>query len=317
MATLRQWTGSADLTKGVRRYVACGACHSLYSPDDIVAESCSFTSFSGDAPCNTRLYNIAAGNKRKPAKEFAYNSLIGSLQRLFRRPSFEEKINEWRNRSRTPGILYDVYDGFKWNELTDKDGVTFVDDNRSLLLTLNVDWFCPFIDDFPYSCGAMYLTINNLPRSERYKVENVILVGVMLEPKEPQTAEMNRYLKPLVDELRILYTGQMMRTHKSPNQDVRVRAALLMNACDVPAARRTSGSTLTPVSVHATNVKGNSIPWLVHDNWITPVLTLRTGGSEPKPAIMRMQGVGEIQGAMRDGVKLNTEQAPDGLSSIA
>ena len=67
------------------------------------------------------------------------------------------------------------------------------------LLTLNVDWFQPFERDV-YSLGAIYLTIQNLPRNIRYKPENIILVGIMPGPKEA-SCNINPYLGPLVLDL--------------------------------------------------------------------------------------------------------------------
>ena len=46
---------------------------------------------------------------------------------------------------------------------------------------MNVDWFEPY-DRRVYSVGAIYLTIQNLPREERCKPENIILVGIILNP---------------------------------------------------------------------------------------------------------------------------------------
>ena len=46
----------------------------------------------------------------------------------------------------------------------------------------------------------MYLTIMNLPQSKHFLQENIILVGVLPGPKEPQV-NVNSFLKLLVDEL--------------------------------------------------------------------------------------------------------------------
>ncbi|KAL1927707.1 hypothetical protein VTP01DRAFT_3528 [Rhizomucor pusillus] len=75
--------------------------------------------------------------------------------------------------------FFDVYDGAIWNSIPDPDDleVSFVRHRRSILFTVNVDWFRPFRNP-QYSCGAAYLTINNLPRSQRFKTNNIILVGV-------------------------------------------------------------------------------------------------------------------------------------------
>ena len=51
----------------------------------------------------------------------------------------------------------------------------------------------------------------NLLRNERFKRENVILVGIIPGPSEPPL-NINTYLSPLVDELLVLWNdGVMMR----------------------------------------------------------------------------------------------------------
>lgn len=104
---------------------------------------------------------------------------------------------------------------------------------------LNVDWFSLFKRS-KYSVGGVYLTIINLPRKERFKRENVILLGIIPNCKvEPPT---NTFLKPLVEELNNLWTnGFDLRTNTSPNSNVNVRAALLRASCDFPAIRKVLG----------------------------------------------------------------------------
>ena len=69
-------------------------------------------------------------------------------------------------------------------------------------ITLNVDCLNPF-HEAPYSTGAICLLIQNLPRTERYNVENIMLLGIILGPKKPKT--MDYYLKPLVANLNKLF----------------------------------------------------------------------------------------------------------------
>ena len=54
---------------------------------------------------------------------------------------------------------------------------------NNLCLALNVDWFNPY-KEMNYSVGAI-LNVLNLPQSERFKEQNVILVGMIPGPKEP------------------------------------------------------------------------------------------------------------------------------------
>ena len=52
---------------------------------------------------------------------------------------------------------------------------------------LNIDWFQLF-DHIQYSIGVIYLVIQNLPRSLRFKPENIIIVSTIPGPKEPSCA---------------------------------------------------------------------------------------------------------------------------------
>lgn len=107
---------------------------------------------------------------------------------------------------------------------------------------MNVDWFKPFAGGKTYSVGAIYLTIQNLPRNERYLRENIILVGLLPGPKEPSLT-MNSYLTPLVKELLELWHGVII-TLKIPNSlpiSIRIKAALSCCACDIPASKKVCG----------------------------------------------------------------------------
>ncbi len=92
--------------------------------------------------------------------------------------------------------------------------------------------------------SAVYLCILNLPRSERYKRENCILVGLIpphcagtgILQKYLRTRAMNQILAPLVAELNILWTAGV---HFPPFGTF--RAALLCVSCDLPAIRKLCG----------------------------------------------------------------------------
>ena len=79
----------------------------------------------------------------------------------------------------------------------------FLDNERNDGFILNVDWFQPFKHS-PYSVGVIYLALLNLPRSERYKPENIIITGIIPGPDEP-SKDINTYIKPLVEGLEELW----------------------------------------------------------------------------------------------------------------
>ncbi|KAL9978767.1 hypothetical protein ACROYT_G016322 [Oculina patagonica] len=92
----------------------------------------------------------------------------------------------------------------------------------------------------PYSVGVIYLALMNLPRGERYKRENIIVVGIIPGPSEPSS--LNPYLVPLVLELKELWEDGIEVCHSgSPRIPERFFAAVLLVACDVPAARKLCG----------------------------------------------------------------------------
>ena len=103
---------------------------------------------------------------------------------------------------------------------------------------LNVDWFQPFKRRSDYSVGVIYFVIMNLPRSQRFKFENVILGGII--PSLESEPKLHTFLDPCVDEHNGLWRGVLMSTSHS-SAPVRVIAALLCVAADIPATRKACG----------------------------------------------------------------------------
>ena len=158
------------------------------------------------------------------------------MQRLFLKPGFLKSCEEWREREHLvpAGTLGDIYDGRVWKQFHSE----FLSTPFSYLLTFNVDWFQPF-KRCEYSVGAIYCVVQNLPRVERYKEENVILVGLIPGPKEPSLS-INSYLLPFIEELHLYYFNGLKL--KSPyGSEITVQLALSCVSCDVPATRKLCG----------------------------------------------------------------------------
>lgn len=109
----------------------------------------------------------------QPHQIFCYRSIIDALQDCIKRPNFVQQCELWRNRNIQQGTLSDVYDGKVWKEFMDPDQTPFLSVPYNFALALNIDWFEPFKRTV-YACGAMYISIINLPREVRYNVENII-----------------------------------------------------------------------------------------------------------------------------------------------
>lgn len=181
-------------------YIVCPKCSTLYTLGECITENgsqqpkmCNHVEFpnhpqhSRRAKCNSSLVkSVQIGRKTKlvPRKVFAYHSVIETLKEMARRPGFLDMCEHWRDREVTD-VLGDIYDGKVWKSMQSVAGRPFLTVPYNLCLGLNIDWFNPF-SETQYSAGAIYLTIFNLPRDVCYRLENMILVGMMPGPNEPK-----------------------------------------------------------------------------------------------------------------------------------
>ena len=78
--------------------------------------------------------------------------------------------------------MCDIYNGQVWQEFQYVGGTPFLAAPYNLAFMLNIDWFTPYKHTPYYSVSAIYLIVMNLPRSQRFKRENVTLVGLIPGP---------------------------------------------------------------------------------------------------------------------------------------
>jgi len=235
-------------------YVVCPMCHTLYHYDACyetkfgqkISKFCSYVQYpnhphpSQRKPCGTTLLKKVrrkGGYSLEPFKVYPYKSLRHSFEQLLNKRGFIESCEKWRSRKVPDDYLCDLYDGIIWNNFNSVEKEYFLFNPYCYLLTLNVDWFEPF-ERGVYSVGAIYLTCQNLPREERNKLKNIILVGILPGPKEPSKT-INSYLTPLVQELKEAWHNGF--TIPVQNDHVCVKLALTCVTCDIPATRKVCG----------------------------------------------------------------------------
>ena len=230
-------------------YCICCKCECSYSIDDCISlHVCSNVKYpnhphkSRRSSCQSMLVRkikTGKGYSFRPKKVYVYNSIIENVKLLMSRPRFVQLCGIWKDQQREPGVLTDIYDGKVWEEFRKYDDKMLLNVPHNLGFMLNVDWLQPYKHS-QYSVGVLYLSILNLPRSERYKLENILVVGCIPGPNEPHN--MNSFLKPMVDELLIIWEGITVQPH-SYTIPVQVRGCLLGVACDTPATRKVCGYT--------------------------------------------------------------------------
>lgn len=133
----------------------------------------------------------------------------------------------------------DVYDGQLWHDWKNVNIIPFLDVPGNLHLMMNIDWFQPY-KHAQYSVGVIYLVIQNLPRAIWFKPENIIIVSTIPGPSEPDCNHLNSYLKPMVDDLQILWDGVAFKVPHSVFTKL-VRAALVYISSDLPATMKLCG----------------------------------------------------------------------------
>ena len=241
------------------RYVVCPKCNSIYNLEDciivqpggkVMSATCKHLEYPNHPqahyrkPCGFELLRAVKRHKSKASleakKQYCYQHLNDAIGLLINRPDFLSKCEQWRNtyKDRDPELLTDIYDGRIWEELQTLDGKGFLSLPNNLALGLGCDWFQPY-KHVTYSIGVLFLVIFNLPRKERFKMENVILLGLIPGASEPKKV-MNSYIGPFVQDLLEFWEGIMIWSNLSQSF-VKIRLALICVMCDIPATRKVCG----------------------------------------------------------------------------
>lgn len=190
-----------------------------------------------------------------PVLVYPFAGIIQQLATLYRQSGFENSLRHWANRSTFNDLLTDIYDGQIWQSLkesNDENSPNFfrpeVADSH-LGLMINLDWFQPY-EGTIYSTVVIYAAICNLPRNIRFKRENLLILGILPGPHEVSLHRINHYLAPIVDELVSLWNGVTLNQTYECQEGKRIRAALILVSCDIPAARKICGHVSALVSCH-------------------------------------------------------------------
>ncbi|GBC29442.2 uncharacterized protein LOC107692355 isoform X1 [Rhizophagus irregularis DAOM 181602=DAOM 197198] len=225
------------LTQTCGGFVPCPKCHKLYKKEEVVDFK------QEDNPAIMKCQHI----------EFTNSSVRRSC---LCNTALSEKISASTNRTIIrPNLMY-PFAGINQQLATMfcRPGSEVADFHLGLML--NLDWFQPY-DSTIYSIGVIYAAICNLPRDIRFRRENLLTLGILPGPKEVSLHKVNHYLAPIVNELETLWAGLTLnRTYECENGK-RVRGALILVSCDIPATRKICGHVSALVSCHRCEKKAN------------------------------------------------------------
>lgn len=237
------------------KFVVCKKCFKLYKYEDCIifvegqqqSKKCNNVIFPNHTQIGRRkmcgepllkLVQIQGSKRFYPFKTYCYKSLASSLSSFLLRPDFEDKCEIWRSRKVEHGFLADIFDGQIWKEFQTIKKNNFLKEKQNYGIMLNLDWFQPY-EHVTYSVGVIYAVILNLPRNERFKLKNVMLLGIIPDMKKEPNVQ--SFIDPLIDELKVAWSeGFRLQSFKDRNSSI-FKVALMCVGCDIPATRKLCG----------------------------------------------------------------------------
>lgn len=159
------------------------------------------------------------------------------IAKFLKQKMFVQLLHKIPRQNDLKTVLSDVQHGRLWKEFSmhpNNNNEELLKNPHNLALILNVDWFGPFKRS-KYKVGALYMSVLNLPRSERFQLKWTMLIGLIPGPTEPKD-NINTYLAPLVDDLLHLWQG--MTFYNFNKKAIPSKCLLFCVSADLPASRK-------------------------------------------------------------------------------
>jgi hypothetical protein len=258
-----------DLDGHVTVYAVCPECHCTYKPaahgDAEYPLKCSNQPRPGSGTCNADLLEGPVNGAYKPVKTFIYHEFNDYLASLLARSDIEQLMDDRCDELRdtvngmdmdstgcmpdsAPDSVKDIFEADFLKTFRGPSGSKLFVDRAGTegryAFSLNVDFFHPekmHVRGAKTSVGLISMACLNLPLDIRYKPENMYLAGVIPGPQEPHLTELNHYLRPLIEDLKVSWTrGHRFSRTALHSTGRTVRAAIIACVADLPAARKVS-----------------------------------------------------------------------------
>ncbi|KAK9053298.1 hypothetical protein SSX86_029931 [Deinandra increscens subsp. villosa] len=227
--------------------------------------------------CKTSRYEENSKGKKKPVKVLRYFPITSRLKRLYACRHTAREMS-WHDRQRTKeeGVLRHPADGKAWKHF-DEMFPDFADDPRNVRLGLASDGFNPFgAMSLSYSMWPVVLIPYNMP-PWKSMVDASFMLTLLIPGKNSPRNNIDVYLRPLVDELKLLW-DEGVETYDCDSKKIfNMRAALLWTINDFPAygylsGWKTSGYKACPIcNEDASSVRiRDRIAYVGHRRFLEP-----------------------------------------------
>lgn len=166
-------------------------------------------------------------NVNEKSNYFIEVSLISQLKSFFARSGFYNQLKSTITLSDDENLFFDIYSGSIYKSLIHVK-------NLSSNIRISLMWYTDGIQIFKSSKRSIWvlsLIILELPYEERYKLKNMLLVGLWFGEKKPQP---NLFLEPFTKSFKSLYEGIEIYI-KDLDKNVILTGLLTAGTCDLPA----------------------------------------------------------------------------------
>ncbi|GKV34428.1 hypothetical protein SLEP1_g42803 [Rubroshorea leprosula] len=182
----------------------------------------------------------AIRKKDVPRKSLWYLPITPRLQRLYMSRKTTKHMT-WHLKCREDADEVMHLAGSEAWKHFDETYPTFANKPRNVRLGLYTDGFNSFgCSATPYSCWPIFLTVYNFPPELCMKSEHIFLAMIIVGPKSPGK-NIDIILRPLIDELKELWTNGVETYDSFKQQNFIMKAALLWIINDFPGYGMLSG----------------------------------------------------------------------------
>ena len=208
-------------------------CMLFYKEDSDLSE-CKF--------CGQDRYTTSRRGSRKRVGRsiLTYMPLAPRLQRLFMCSKTAGDMTWHATTQTSPGYMQHPRDGGAWKHF-DEVFPGFAAEQRNVRIGLCTDGFSAFASfGTAHSCWPVICCVYNLPPGMCMKEPFLFLPLILPGPKSPGK-NLDVYLRPLIDELNVLWDDGVLTYDSKEEQNFVMRVALMWTISDFPAYGMLSG----------------------------------------------------------------------------
>ncbi|XP_052623718.1 uncharacterized protein LOC111889087 [Lactuca sativa] len=209
------------------------------------------------AVCGENRYK--AKGRKVPNLVMTYMPIGPRLQRLFYSRKTAKYLTWHADHLVDPEKMIHPSEGEAWNHF-DRKFPDFANEKRNIRLGLCTDGFSPNNSNTtPYSCWPVFLTVYNLPPWLAFKHQYIQLPLIIPGKKSPGQ-NLDIFLQPLVDELKMLFTDGIETYDAHRKTNFQMKVVLLWTVSDFPAYAILSGWSTHVNFLKGKKVKGHEVP---------------------------------------------------------